>query len=211
MFAKAKIKKIFALLKQKTPNPQTELIYHSPFEFLVAVILSAQATDKSVNLATPKLFAIANTPEKMSKLGEKKLKNYIKTIGLYNAKAKNIVKAAEILAVKYNSTIPDKREVLESLPGVGRKSANVILNVIFGEPTIAVDTHVFRVCNRIGLALGKNPLEVEENLLAVLPKELLPEAGHLILLHGRYTCTAKKPQCTKCVINKYCQYQDKTQ
>jgi endonuclease III len=205
-----KINKIFQLLQKQIPNPKTELIFHNPFEFLVAVILSAQATDKSVNLATPKLFAIANTPEKMARLGVTKLKSYIKTIGLYNAKANNIIKTAKILAEQYHSKIPNDRKILESLSGVGRKSANVFLNVIYGEPTIAVDTHVFRVCNRTKIAAGKTPLEVEEKLLAVVPKKILPNAGHLLLLHGRYTCIAKKPHCPECVISKYCEYSNKT-
>jgi endonuclease-3 len=205
-----KIKKIFELLTKQIPNPQTELNYKTPFEFLVAVILSAQATDKSVNLVTPKLFAIANTPEKIIKLGEAKLKNYVKSIGLYNAKARNIFKLSKILIEKYKSKIPQDRDQLESLPGIGRKSANVFLNVICREPTIAVDTHVFRVGNRTKIAEGKNPLEVEANLLKVVPKKFLPHAGHLLLLHGRYTCTARKPHCPECVIKVLCEYENKT-
>jgi endonuclease III len=205
-----KITKIFELLKKQIPNPKTELVFHNPFEFLVSVILSAQATDKSVNLATPKLFAIANTPEKMAKLSEAKLKSYIKTIGLYNAKAKNILKTAKILAEQYHSKIPKDRKLLETLPGVGRKSSNVFLNVIYGEPTIAVDTHVFRVSNRTKIAEGKNPLIVEEKLIHVVPNKFLPDAGHLLLLHGRYVCTAKKPHCPECAINKLCEFPNKT-
>jgi endonuclease-3 len=204
------VKKIFKLLAQTIPKSRTELNYTSPFEFLIAVILSAQATDKSVNLITPKLFAAANTPEKTVKLGTIKLKSYIKSIGLYNTKAKNIFNLSKILVNKYQSQIPTDRETLESLPGIGRKSANVFLNVIYDQPTIAVDTHVFRVCNRAKLAIGKNPLEVETKLMEITPKSFLKEAGHLLLLHGRYTCTAKKPHCQDCLINKLCEYESKT-
>lgn len=201
--------KILNRLRKAIPNPKTELHYQTPFELLVAVILSAHSTDVSVNKATEKLFLVANTPEKMLALGETKLKKYIQSIGLYNNKGANIIKASKILVEKYNAKIPDKREDLESLPGVGRKTANVILNVIFKEPVIAVDTHIFRVSNRIPLATGKNPLIVEEKLTKLIPKKYLHDAHHLLVLHGRYTCTAKKPHCKECVINDLCEYPNK--
>jgi len=202
--------KIFTRLKKKLKHPKIELKYKNNFELLVVVILSAQATDVSVNKAAPKLFARANTPEKMLKLGETGLKKYIKTIGLYNAKAKNIIKASQILVEKYNSKIPHDRKSLESLPGVGRKTANVILNTAFGEPTIAVDTHVFRLANRIKIAPGKNPEEVEEKLLKLVPKKFHPHVSNLLIIHGRYICTARKPKCPECVIKDLCEYKDKT-
>ncbi len=207
---KVKIKKILQRLKKKIPNPKSELEFRAPFELLVAVVLSAHTTDVGVNKATAKLFPVANTPEKFLKLGESGLKKYIKTIGLYNAKAKNIIKTCRILVDNYNSRIPNTREELESLPGVGRKTANIILNIVFGEPVIAVDTHIFRVCNRTKIAEGKNPLIVEKKLNEVVPKNLRHDAHHLLLLHGRYACTAKKPKCTECVINDLCEYEDKT-
>lgn len=201
---------IFHRFKAANANPTTELIYHSTFELLIAVILSAQATDVSVNKATVKLFATAKTPSALFALGEETLKSYIKTIGLYNSKAKNIIKTCQILIEKYGSHVPKDRHALESLPGVGRKTANVILNTAFGNPTIAVDTHIFRVANRTGLAKGKTPLEVETKLMRVVPKEFLHDAHHWLILHGRYTCTARNPKCPTCIIRDLCEYKDKT-
>lgn len=201
---------IFQRFQAKNPDPTTELKYHSTFELLIAVILSAQATDISVNKATEKLYQIANTPEKIVALGEEKLKDYIKTIGLYNAKAKNIIKTCQLLVEKYNSVVPHDRAALESLPGVGRKTANVILNTAFGEPTIAVDTHIFRVANRTKLALGKNEREVEDKLVKVVPKDFRQDAHHWLILHGRYTCTARNPKCESCVIRDLCEWSEKT-
>jgi len=200
-----KRKKIFELLKKKIRNPKVELNYSNNFELLAAVILSAQATDVSVNKAPLKLFSFANTPKKMLTLGEDGLKKYIKTIGLYNSKAKNIIKTSKILAEKYNSKIPHDRKSLESLPGVGRKTANVILNAAFGEPTIAVDTHVFRLANRIPLAPGKTPEEVEKKLFKLIPKEFHRHVSNLLILHGRYTCMARKPKCQECIIKDLCE------
>lgn len=205
-----KIRAIFEQFKKANPKPTTELVYHSPFELLIAVILSAQATDKSVNKATLALFKVANTPEKIAALGEDGLKKYISSIGLYTAKAKNIIETCKILIAKFDSTVPNNREDLESLAGVGRKTANVILNTYFGQPTIAVDTHIFRVAQRIGLAKGKTPLEVEKQLLKVIPKEFLHDAHHWLILHGRYVCVARKPKCPECIIRQYCEYPDKT-
>lgn len=205
-----KIREIFLRFKQANPHPTTELIYHSPFELLIAVILSAQATDISVNKATVKLFSVANTPEAILNLGLSKLKNYVKSIGLYNTKAANIIKTCQLLIEKYHSTVPAERAALESLPGVGRKTANVILNTCFKQPVIAVDTHIFRVANRIGLTHGKTPLEVEKQLMQVIPKEFLHDAHHWLILHGRYVCTARKPHCPDCLIKDYCEYPDKT-
>ena len=204
-----KRKAIFARFKKQNPKPTTELEYKSNFELLIAVILSAQATDISVNKATEKLYKIANTPEKILKLGLDGLKKYIKTIGLYNAKAENIIKTCQMLKDNYESEVPCDREALEALPGVGRKTANVILNTAFGLPTIAVDTHIFRVANRINLAPGKNVLEVEKKLLKTVPKEYLHDAHHWLILHGRYVCTARKPKCAECIINDLCEYKDK--
>jgi endonuclease III len=200
------IKNIFTALLAVTPHPKTELLYSSNFELLIAVILSAQATDKSVNKATAELFKVANTPKQFLALGTEELKSYIKSIGLYNNKAKNIIKTCEILATNYNSQVPDDRAKLEILPGVGRKTANVILNTAFKKPTIAVDTHVFRVANRIGLAHGTTPLAIEFSLEKTIPKQFKSVAAHLLTLHGRYTCKAKLPLCAKCVINKWCNY-----
>lgn len=205
-----KARKILENLAKAIPNPKSELNYSSPFELLISVILSAHTTDVSVNKATAKLFPVANTPEAIFALGETKLKQYIKTIGLYNAKAANIIKTCDILIAKHNSQVPHDRKELEELGGVGRKTANVILNIVFNEPTIAVDTHIFRVGNRTKLAPGKNPLAVEKQLMQIVPKELMHNAHHLLLLHGRYTCTAKKPHCGECVIYDYCEYEDKT-
>ncbi len=206
-----KIIQIFKQLHAANPHPTTELIWHSPFELLIAVILSAQATDISVNRATEKLFAIANTPEKIVALGETGLKNYIKTIGLFNNKAKNIIATCKILIQKFNSTCPTSREALEALPGVGRKTANVILNTCFGEPTIAVDTHIFRVAKRIGFATKSDttPLAVEKKLLQIIPKKFLHDAHHWLILHGRYICKARKPECESCIINKLCEFPEK--
>lgn len=205
-----KIKEIFLRFRKANPHPTTELRYKTPFELLISVILSAQATDISVNKATEKLFPIANTPEKIVKLGENKLKTYIKNIGLYNSKAKNVLKTCQILIENYQSQVPRNREDLESLPGVGRKTANVILNTIFGEQVIAIDTHIFRVANRIGLAHGKTPLAVEKKLMEVIPKPFVHDAHHWLVLHGRYICTARHPKCKTCLINDICEYPDKT-
>lgn len=204
------IRAIFLRFRKADPHPTTELAYHNHFELLIAVILSAQATDKSVNKATEKLFPAANTPQKLLKLGEKGLKEYIKTIGLYTNKAKNILATCKLLIEKFHSQVPDNRTDLESLPGVGRKTANVILNTCFGQPTIAVDTHIFRVANRIGLAHGTTPLAVEKQLLQNIPKEFLPNAHHWLVLHGRYVCVARKPHCPTCIIRDLCEYQHKT-
>lgn len=201
---------IFERFRKNDPHPTTELIYHSPFELLIAVILSAQATDKSVNAATKHLFLVANTPQKILDLGIEKLKQAIKTIGLYNTKAKNIMKTCHILLGKYQGKVPDVRDALESLPGVGRKTANVLLNTLYGQPTIAVDTHIFRVANRTKLAVGKTPYEVEKKLVKVIPQEFLQDAHHWLVLHGRYTCTARKPHCPECIIRDLCEYPDKT-
>lgn len=197
--------KIFETLKKNNPTPTTELAFSNDFELLIAVMLSAQATDVSVNKATQHLFPIANTPEKMLALGEN-LKNYIKTINFYPTKAKNILKTCEILIQKFHSKVPHNREDLESFPGVGRKTANVVLNTAFGESTIAVDTHIFRVANRTGLAHGKTPLEVEQQLLKTIPKKYLKDAHHWLVLHGRYICVARKPKCEICPIASFCEF-----
>ena len=202
---------IFQRLRAHNPQPTTELIYQSPFELLVAVILSSQATDKGVNKATQKLFRVANTPQKILALGEAGLKEYIKTIGLYNGKAANIIKTCTQLIKQHNAAVPDERAALEALPGVGRKTANVILNTAFGQPTIAVDTHIFRVANRTGLARGKTVLEVEKKLLKAVPDEFKHDAHHWLILHGRYTCIARKPRCGACVIEDLCEYKLKTE
>lgn len=205
-----KINEIFQLFKAHNPKPTTELQYHSPFELLIAVILSAQATDISVNKATLKLYAQANTPEQILALGEDGLKTFIKSIGLYNSKAKNIIKTCDILINKYHSQVPNDRAALESLPGVGRKTANVILNTLFKQGTIAVDTHIFRVSNRTNIAPGKTPLAVEKNLMKVVPKEFLQDAHHWLVLHGRYICVARTPNCPTCFIHELCEYKHKT-
>lgn len=197
---------IFQRFQQNNPNPTTELEYNSVFELLIAVILSAQATDVSVNKATDKLFKKYNTPEKIYKLGEEKLKAYIKTIGLYNSKAKNIILTCKDLIDNHNSIVPDNRKDLEALPGVGRKTANVVLNTAFGQPTMAVDTHIFRLSNRLGIAPGKTVLEVEKNLLKKVPKEFLQDAHHWLILHGRYICVARKPKCEQCFLTDLCDY-----
>lgn len=209
MLTPTEIIDLFDKLAASTPEPTTELCYENPFELLIAVMLSAQATDKSVNKATPALFKVANSAAQMLALGETNLKNYIKTIGLYNTKAANILKTCHILVEKYQGEIPATRQALESLPGVGRKTANVILNVAFGEPTIAVDTHIFRLANRTGLAPGNNVLEVETKLMQVVPEVYRLHAHHWLILHGRYVCTARKPLCTTCVIQSLCRYPDK--
>lgn len=200
---------IFTRLKKHIPEPTTELRYKSSFELLIAVILSAQATDKGVNKATAKLFKVANTPRKILNLGEQGLKEYIKTIGLYNSKAKNIIKTCDMLVKEHKGKVPNDRVSLEKLPGVGRKTANVILNTAFGEPTIAVDTHIFRVANRTKIAPGKNVVEVELKLLKFVPDEFKHDAHHWLILHGRYTCVARKPRCGACVIEDLCEYKDK--
>lgn len=206
---KIKRVEIFKRLKAQNPEPTTELIYSSPFELLVSVILSAQATDISVNKATDKLFLVANTPEEIINLGVTKLKKIIKTIGLYNAKAANIIKTCKLLLEKFDGVVPDDRTSLEQLPGVGRKTANVILNTAFGQPTIAVDTHIFRVSNRTGIAPGKNVLEVEKKLLKFVPEDYKKDAHHWLILHGRYTCIARKPKCAECIIYVMCEWNKK--
>lgn len=203
-------KEFFQRLKSITPKPQTELEYNGPFELLTAVILSAQATDVGVNKATRKLFAVANTPRAVLDLGEDDLKRYIRTIGLYNSKAANIIKTCAILLEKHGGEVPGDRKSLEALPGVGRKTANVVLNTAFGEPTIAVDTHIFRVANRTGLAKGKTPLQVELKLLKAVPVEYLHDAHHWLILHGRYTCKARKPNCPECIVRDLCSFKNKT-
>jgi endonuclease-3 len=204
------IAEVFRRLREIEPEPTTELIYRTPFELLVAVILSAQATDAGVNKATKRLFAVADTPKKILALGEEGLKRYISTIGLYNTKARNIIATCERLLESHGGEVPRKRDELEALPGVGRKTANVILNTVFGEPTIAVDTHIFRVCNRTGLARGKTVRAVEDKLLRVVPDEYKSGAHHWLILHGRYVCTARKPKCPICPIRDLCQYRHKT-
>lgn len=204
------INQIFEIFQKNNSSPTTELIYKTPFELLIAVMLSAQATDISVNKATEKLFKIANTPEKLITIGEEKLKSHIKTIGLFNTKAKNIIKTCQILIDQHEGLVPQTREDLEALPGVGRKTANVILNTAFGQDTIAVDTHIFRVANRIGLAPGKNVIEVEENLMNVVPKNFKKDAHHWLILHGRYICIARKPKCEQCIIRHLCEFKEKT-
>jgi endonuclease-3 len=206
---KAKRTEIFTRLRDNNPNPETELEYSSPFELVVAVALSAQATDVSVNKATRKLFPVANTPEAIYALGEDGLKEYIKTIGLFNSKAKNVIKMCKLLIDKHNSVVPQTREELEELPGVGRKTANVVLNTAFGQIAMAVDTHIFRFGNRTKVAPGKNVLEVEDRLMRLVPKEFLLDAHHWMILHGRYVCTARKPKCGSCIIEDLCEYKHK--
>ncbi len=201
---------IFEIFKARNPNPQTELSYNSPFELLVAVILSARATDVSVNKVTPALFAVANNPQAMLDLGEAALKNFIKTIGLHPTKAKNIIKTCTILIEQFQGQIPHSTDALESLAGVGRKTANVILNTLFDEPVVAVDTHIFRVSRRIGLAKSNTVLGVEKELMENIPKAFLKEAHHWLILHGRYVCKAQKPQCATCPIRSFCEYPQKT-
>ena len=205
-----KIHRIFTLLRAANPAPRSELVYASPFELLVSVVLSAQATDKSVNLATPDLFAVAKRPEAMLKLGRKGLERHIKRIGLYRTKAKNLIGACKMLLERYGGEVPRTREELEQLPGVGRKTANVILNTAFGQPTIAVDTHIFRVANRTGIAPGKDVRAVEQKLLKAVPDEFKLDAHHWLILHGRYICKARKPDCPQCLIRDLCEYRHKT-
>ncbi|ADZ92140.1 endonuclease III [Marinomonas mediterranea] len=207
---KEKRHEIFTRLRAENPNPVTELEYNSPFELLIAVLFSAQATDVSVNKATRKLFPVANTPETMLVLGVDGLKSYIKTIGLFNAKAENAIKTCQMLIEQHNSEVPQTREELEALPGVGRKTANVVLNTAFRQIAMAVDTHIFRVSNRTKIAPGKNVLEVEQKLLRFLPKEFLLDAHHWLILHGRYICTARKPKCDACIIEDLCEFKEKT-
>ncbi len=200
---------IFELLKKDNPNPQTELKYRSPFELLISVILSAQATDVSVNKATAKLYAVASTPQAILGLGVAGLKKYIRTIGLFNTKAENITRTCDILINKYGGQVPETRAELEALPGVGRKTANVVLNTAFGQPTIAVDTHIYRVANRTGIAKGKTVREVEDRLIRLIPDQFKQDAHHWLILHGRYTCIARKPRCGSCIIHDLCEYRKK--
>ncbi|MGU9977625.1 MAG: endonuclease III [Candidatus Oxydemutatoraceae bacterium WSBS_2016_MAG_OTU14] len=208
---KKNLVQIFSRYQKHNPHPTTELVYRSKFELLISVILSAQATDISVNKATKSLFKKANTPKKMAALGVEELKSYIKSIGLFNTKAANIIKTCHLLCEEHKGRIPRTRQDLEKLPGVGRKTANVILNTAFGEPTIAVDTHIFRVSNRTGIAPGKTPLKVEESLLKNIPDEFKLHAHHWLILHGRYVCLARKPQCERCMINDLCDWRIKQQ
>lgn len=201
---------ILRRLRAANPHPTTELNFSSPFELLIAVILSAQATDKGVNKATDKLFPVANTPQAILALGVDGLKEYIKTIGLFNSKAENIIKTCRDLIEKHHGEVPEDREALEALAGVGRKTANVVLNTAFGHPTIAVDTHIFRVCNRTGFAPGKDVVKVEEKLIKVVPAEFKVDVHHWLILHGRYTCVARKPRCGACIIEDLCEYKEKT-
>ena len=201
---------ILKRLRAANPHPTTELNFSSPFELLIAVILSAQATDKGVNKATDKLFPVANTPQAILALGVEGLKEYIKTIGLFNSKAENIIKTCRDLIEKHNGEVPEDRAALEALAGVGRKTANVVLNTAFGHPTIAVDTHIFRVCNRTGFAPGKDVVKVEEKLIKVVPAEFKVDVHHWLILHGRYTCVARKPRCGACIIEDLCEYKEKT-
>ncbi len=211
MMNKQKRQQIFERLQANNPNPTTELEYDSPFELLIAVILSAQATDVGVNKATRKLYPVANTPEAIYNLGLDGLKEYIKTIGLFNSKAANVIKTCKILMDKHSSQVPDTREALEELPGVGRKTANVVLNTAFNQPTMAVDTHIFRVSNRTAIAKGKDVVEVEKRLLRLVPKPFLMDAHHWLILHGRYTCVARKPRCGSCLIEDLCEFKSKTE
>ena len=206
---KKQIQVFFERLREQRPSPRTELNYSSPFELLIAVMLSAQATDVSVNKATDKLYPVANTAQAILNLGVEGLKTYIKTIGLYNAKAENVIKTCQILVDQYQGQVPETRQQLEALPGVGRKTANVVLNTAFGQPTMAVDTHIFRVGNRTGLAVGKNVLEVEHRLVKVIPKEFILDAHHWLILHGRYCCIARKPKCGECVVADVCNWPDR--
>lgn len=208
---KQKRHEIFTRWRDDNPHPTTELEYSSPFELLVAVILSAQATDVGVNKATRKLYPVANTPEAIYALGVDGLKEYIKTIGLFNTKAENVIKTCKALVDKHGSEVPDNRADLEALPGVGRKTANVVLNTAFGQPAMAVDTHIFRVSNRTKIAPGKNVNEVEQKLMRFVPKEFLIDAHHWLILHGRYTCVARKPKCGSCLIEDLCEYKEKTE
>ena len=207
---KADVVELFTRLRELNPHPTTELVYTTPFELLVAVVLSAQATDVGVNKATRKLFPVANTPQAILQLGEEKLRRYISSIGLFNAKAKNVMALCRILVEQYGGAVPDNRAALEALPGVGRKTANVVLNTAFGQATIAVDTHIFRVANRTGLAPGKDVRAVEDKLEKVVPAVFKHDAHHWLILHGRYVCKARKPDCPQCVIRDLCRFKDKT-
>ena len=207
---KAKRTAMFETWRAANPKPTTELEYDSPFELLIAVILSAQATDVSVNLATQKLFPVANTPEAIAALGVKGITPFIRHIGLFNSKAKNVIKTCEILVAEHGSEVPRDREALQALPGVGRKTANVVLNTAFGEPAMAVDTHIFRVSNRTGIAWGKTVLEVEKRLMRLVPEEFLVDAHHWLILHGRYVCKARKPECWRCTVAEWCEFRKKT-
>jgi endonuclease-3 len=206
----AKRQEIYSRLRAANPHPRSELDYRTPYELLVAVVLSAQATDKSVNLATAKLFPVADTPQAMLSLGEARLAEYLRSIGLYRTKAKNVIALSRLLLERHGGEVPAQRAALEALPGVGRKTANVVLNIAFGQPTIAVDTHIFRVANRTGLAPGKDPLQVEEKLLKFTPEEFRRHAHHWLILHGRYVCVARKPKCPQCAIRDLCEFQGKT-
>jgi len=205
-----KRREIFSRLRAANPHPKSELDYRTPYELLVAVVLSAQATDKSVNLATAKLFPAAKTPRAIAALGEEGLEPYLRTIGLYRTKAKNVIALSRLLLERHGGEVPAERAALEALPGVGRKTANVVLNIAFGQPTIAVDTHIFRVANRTGLAPGKDPLEVEQKLLKFTPQEFRQHAHHWLILHGRYVCVARKPKCPQCAIRDLCDFRGKT-
>lgn len=207
---KATCRLIFERFRKQNLHPTTELVFNSPFELLIAVMLSAQATDVSVNKATVTLFKVANTPLAMLELGEDALKSYINSIGLYNSKARHVIQTCHLLNERHNGQVPDTREALEALPGVGRKTANVVLNTAFGQAAMAVDTHIFRVANRTGIAPGKTPLAVESGLLKIIDKEFLHDAHHWLILHGRYVCTARKPQCATCLICSLCEYKNKT-
>jgi len=206
----AEIRRFFEHLRAANPEPVTELNYSNEFELLAAVMLSAQSTDTGVNKATAKLFPVANTPEAILELGEEKLKTYISSLGLYNSKAKHLIGTCEMLVSKHGGSVPRTRKDLEALPGVGRKTANVVLNILFGEPTMAVDTHIFRLGNRTGLAPGKTPLDVEKGLLKVIPQEFMQHAHHWLILHGRYICTARKPKCHQCPVATECHWPEKT-
>ncbi|MES2491396.1 MAG: endonuclease III [Pseudomonadota bacterium] len=206
----AKRHEIFSRLRAANPHPTTELRFNSPFELLVAVVLSAQATDVGVNKATAKLYPVANTPEAIFALGEAELKEYIKTIGLYQTKAKNVIGLCKMLIELHDSQVPHDRDALEALPGVGRKTANVVLNTAFGEPTMAVDTHIFRLANRTGIAPGKDVRAVEDKLVKTIPSEFMRDAHHWLILHGRYTCIARKPKCPECLIRDLCEFKQKT-
>lgn len=205
-----KRKEIFSRLRAQNPAPRSELVYSTSYELLVAVVLSAQATDKSVNLATARLFPLANTPQKMISLGEARLTDTIRTIGLFRTKAKNVIGLSRLLLAEYGGEMPASRDALQKLPGVGRKTANVVLNIAFGQPTIAVDTHIFRVSNRTGIAPGKDPLQVEEKLVKFTPEEFKQLAHHWLILHGRYVCLARKPRCGECIIRDLCEFKGKT-
>jgi len=206
---KSQVRAVFEHLRSIDPEPKTELNYNSDFELLTSVLLSAQATDVGVNKACAKLYPVANTPQAILDLGLEQLESYISSIGLYHSKAKHLMRTCEILVTQHDGKVPNTRQALEALPGVGRKTANVVLNILFNEPTLAVDTHIFRVSNRMGLAIGQTPLSVERGLLKVIPKEFLLHAHHWLILHGRYTCTARKPKCHLCAVSEHCQWPEK--